>query len=299
MDSAVAAAAPSLEAAQRWLRHAIAAPGGPAEPAATMLTSSARLSAERRLEIYRRGYRERLLDTMRHQHPALCALLGQEVFDDFVAAYLDAHPSRSYPLARLGEGFADHLAAHRPDRDLPSSRREAWIDLLIDLVRYEHVFGEVCDGPGIEGEPAPPQPPATRTDVAGVVMVPAPCLRLLRTCAPVHAYHAAVRRGQRLAPPERRSTYLAVSRRAYRVRATPLPPEGFALLAALMGGSTLGSAAAAASISLTDGWHRLRAWTANGWVRALQHEAHAADLPVRANPVFLSTPSSPRQESSQ
>lgn len=278
-----ATAASSLAAAQRWLQHAITAAGGPGEPAATMLRGSARLSAEHRLEIYRHGYRRRLLETMRHRHPSSCALLGPDVFEDFAADYLDAQPSHSYTLTRLDEGFADHLAAQRPDRDLPASRREAWIDLVIDLVRYERVFAEVYDAPGVEGEPPPPQPPVTPPGpgvLDGLVVTPAPCLRMLCVCAPVHTYDAEIRRGMRPAPrPPRppQPTRLAVARRDYRVTTTSLTQDAFALLTAVTGGTPFGRAAAAASVDSTDAWRCLRAWTACGWVRALRYEPSPPD----------------------
>ncbi|TDC42319.1 DUF692 family protein [Actinomadura sp. KC345] len=250
--------APSLAAAQRWLRDAIVAPAGPAGAAAAMLADAPPLSAERRLDIYRHGYRERLLETMRHQYPALRVLLGAQLFDEFAADYLDARPSRGYTLARLGEGFADHLDACRPDR---ASAREPWIDIMIDLVRYEHAFAQVIDGPGLEGRAGPPVPPAgTLTATA------APCLRLLRTCAPVHHYHADVRRDLRPAPPTPEPTYLVLFRRDYRVITTPLSADAFALLDALTQGESLERAAAAGPIDLGQAHRHLRDWAARGWV---------------------------------
>ncbi|TDD84403.1 DUF2063 domain-containing protein [Actinomadura darangshiensis] len=270
--------APSLDQAQHWLQDAITRPGDPAVPAAVMLAGAGPLTADHGLAIYRNGYRKRLLEAMRRLHPALCVLLGAELFEEFATDYLDARPSRSYTLARLDEDFADHLTARRPDRDAPAARREAWIDALIDLARYERAYTEVCDGPGIEDEPSP-RVHGRADDAGDAGVTPAPCLRLMRVCAPVHRYHAAVRAGRRPAPPSPRPTCLAISRRDYRVVVSPLPPDAFVLLGALASGTSLEAAAHTASMVLADARARLRAWITHGWL-----------LPVRREPVLHHCP---------
>ncbi|GAA1563342.1 hypothetical protein GCM10009678_53030 [Actinomadura kijaniata] len=263
---------PSLAAAERWLRDAIMAPGGPTGPAAAMLAETPSLSAGQRLDIYRHGYRERLLETMRHQYPALRVLLGPELFDEFAAGYLDARPSRSYTLARLGEGFADHLDACRPDRGLPPSEREPWIDLMIDLARYELAFARVCDGPGLEGRQAVEWSPTPwpAADIGGLTATPAPCLRLLRVRAPVHRYHDDVRRRRRPGPPPPEPAHLVLFRRDYRVLTTPITAGAFALLDALIRGASLERAAVVGSVDLGEAHRHLRGWAARGWLRVLR-----------------------------
>ncbi|WP_052682203.1 HvfC/BufC N-terminal domain-containing protein [Saccharothrix sp. ST-888] len=201
----------TLADTQHWLQRAILDPARP-EPQAVgaVLTDSATLSAHQRLDIYRRGYRLRLLETMRGLHPGLRALLGPELFDDFALDYLDARPSHSYTLFHLDARFAEHLAAHRPDRGLPTARREGWVDVLVDLARYERAFTEVHDSPG----------PAS-----------VPFLRVLRCCAPVHAYHAAVLHGLPTEPPvPGPPVHLALSRRDYAVVTSELEPDAYRLL---------------------------------------------------------------------
>lgn len=270
--------APTLEQAQHWLQDAITCPGEPAVPAAAMLAGAGPLTADHGLAIYRNGYRKRLLEAMRRLHPALYVLLGAEVFDEFATDYLDARPSRSYTLARLDEDFAGHLTARRPDRDAPAARREAWIDVLIDLARYERVHTEVCDGPGIEGEPSP-NVHGRADDAGGAVVMPTPCLRMMRVCAPVHRYYAAVRAGRRPAPPSQRPTCLAISRRDYRVTVTPLAPGVFVLLEALASGTSLEAAAHTSSMALADARGRLRTWIAHGWLRPVLRAPRPSPLP--------------------
>jgi hypothetical protein len=264
----------ALEAAQRWLCEAILSPDGPAEPACAWLAESGPLPAERRLGIYRHGYRQRLLESMRQLYPALAALLGQELFEEFALGYVMARPSRSYTLARLGDHFADHLEAHRPDRE---TAREHWIDLIIDLARYESAFAAIYHGPGIEGRPPPPPP----TFHPGMSVQGAPCLRLLRASAPVHRYHADLLRSRRPAPPPPEPTALVVSRHDYRITTTVLAAGAFTLLSALLEATPLEQAAAAAALDLDDAWRHTRTWTSRGWVTASTPGRHPApDLEI-------------------
>lgn len=259
-----------LAASQRWLQRAILARGGPAAGtdlagAGDMLTSSAGLSAQQRLGIYRRGYRLRLLETMRELYPGLRALLGPDLFDDFAQEYLDACPPRSRSLADLGRRLAGYLAAQRPDRAEPPARREAWIDVVIDMARYERTFADVYDGPGTEGRSVPGGllQPSGGWDWAITL---APCLRVLRLRGPVHAYCAAVRGGQAPAPPESRPVRLALSRRDFVVTVTELPTAPHRFLSALLAGCPVRSAARLAGAGTADVGSWLSGWAASGWI---------------------------------
>ncbi|MEU9121058.1 DNA-binding domain-containing protein [Streptomyces sp. NPDC048506] len=202
--------ATSLAAVQRWMQSVILHPTG--EDPGHTITASSRLSARERLLVHQQGYRLRLLECMRTLHPGAVHLLGQEIFDGFAQGHLDAHPSRSPTLAGLSTGFAGHLARTRPDSG-PGAEREAWIDLLIDLIRFERACTEVLDAPGTEDG-----------------TTPSPPLRLLRVCAPVHAYLAAVHRGEEPDPPAQRTVHLAVTRRHFTVVTRELSPGAYARL---------------------------------------------------------------------
>jgi Putative DNA-binding domain len=260
----------SLAESQHWLQHAILDSGDhiPGDPGSgrsvAMLSSSPGLTASQRLGIYRRGYRLRLFEAMRALHPGLRALLGPGLFDDFVAGYLDACPSRSYTLSELDRRFAGYLAIQRPDRARPPAQREAWIGVVTDMVRYERAFAQVYDGPGTEG-PAPPRMPRP-----GRVMAMAPCLRALRLCAPVHSYYASVRNGQAPEPPECRPVRLVLSRRDYVVAATELPVAAHRFLSALLAGCPVPVAASRAQLQTADATGLLHGWAARGWIGSSQ-----------------------------
>ncbi|MEU4850453.1 HvfC/BufC N-terminal domain-containing protein [Streptomyces gilvosporeus] len=199
--------ASSLAAVQHWMQSVILRPTG--EDPGHTITASSRQSARERLLVHQRGYRLRLLECMRTLHPGSVHLLGRELFDGFALDYLDAHPSRSPTLAGLSAGFAAHLARTRPDA-APGADREAWIDLLIDLIRFERAFTEVLDGPGAEDGFGSASP-----------------LRLLRVCAPVHSYLAAVHRREDPSPPPPRPVLLALTRRDFTVVTRELSPAAY------------------------------------------------------------------------
>ena len=261
-------AEPDLAAVQRWMYAAVTSPDRSDGDLAVddVVAPSARLSAADRLAVYRRGYRQRLVECLREMHPASRHLLGDEVFDAFVLDYLAARPPSSYTLFRLDDGFADHLAATRPDRDAPAGERLAWADMLVDLARVERAWLDVYDGPGTEGLTTPSGADLPEGD--DVALLTVPCLRLLVTSHPVGGYLDAVRRGADPPLPQPRTTRYAVSRRDYVVTFTELDESPYAVLDALRAGAVLRAAADRAGVppSVASGW--LRDWTDRGWISA-------------------------------
>jgi hypothetical protein len=246
--TAAAAIPAGLEHLQRWFLGAISGQKS-GEPAAAHVTASDRLSAAERLLVYSRAYEARLVECMGECFPATKRALGDDLFDGFAAAYLEAHPPRSYTLARLGDRFARHLEETRP-ADVPSP---GWPDLIADLARLEWAIDEVFDGPGVEG-----RPPLDLSRVAclgddrfaEVRLRLAPCVRLLRFAFPIDGWYAALRRADATAPPPPpgpRDAWMLITRREYVVRRIEISSQQFDLLAALQGGATLGDAIARAT----------------------------------------------------
>lgn len=250
-----------LRELQGWLHEAIVRLDAVPPPfeVERVVRSSGRLSARDRLELYRRSYRQRLLETMRAGYPGLRHLLGAELFDDFALDYLEAHPSSSYTLLRLGERFPDHLAATRPD---PEAAGGSWPVLMVDLARLERSFAEVYDGPGVEGESLP-----GGSDLPAAIEV-VPCLRLMRFSFPVGPYLSEVRSGAAPPPPEPAESFLALSRRDYVVSMTPLGAAEYGALERLSRGESLAAAAAAAGIGAAEAWALARRWADLGFLRS-------------------------------
>jgi hypothetical protein len=114
--------------------------------------------------------------------------------------YVEAVPPSSYTLDHAMQGFPVHLAQGRPDAQRADAERDPWVDLVVDLARFERAFAEVfssCD-------PAPQRRLACRH--------------------PVQTYAAAVARGREPAPPEARPVLLTLRRRGHTVVVTEMKP---------------------------------------------------------------------------
>jgi hypothetical protein len=116
-----------------------ASDGRPMEKvAASFIAPNSGLSAFERLEIYNRQYWFRVLGALAEDFPALRSVVGGRAFGAMSAAYLSAHPSRSFTLRNLGSRFADWLA-HNPHF---AGRRAR---LAEDVARVEWAFVEAFD----------------------------------------------------------------------------------------------------------------------------------------------------------
>ena len=256
----------NLQQLQGWMQAVLMHPGG---VVAGMLSDEARRHLEiepegidsvinpsrqqssiERLEIYSRAYYARLVECLRSEFPMLTTALGEDVFDQFAAGYLQDHPSRSYTLTRLGAGLADYLAATQPAGD-----ENAWLGFLVELARLEWCFNEVFDGPGPEGHP--PMSPETLHGISGSQwsacrLTPVAGLRLTNFAYPVHEMFHALRRGERPDPPAARLTHLVIWRRDYIVRHDELSGLQIPLLAALVAGQNVGEAIEQAAVETDD-----------------------------------------------
>ncbi|MFN0050975.1 MAG: DNA-binding domain-containing protein [Planctomycetales bacterium] len=250
-----------LASLQRWMQSVIMHPAEtalallaapvqeawPVEAGAleTILGRSAALTAEERLEIYRRSYWTRLLDCLREEFSVFAAAVGPDLFDSFALAYLHDCPPASYTLGDLGKGFPEYLSRTRPVAQSALEGALDWSDFLIDLARLERTVTEVFDGPGGEG--------GRLLDHERLAAVPSECwpgarlecvpsLRLLTLSFPVHDYFTAVRQGSEPRMPPREAAFMVVLRREYRVFRYPLTAVQFELLSGLSQGDTVGGA---------------------------------------------------------
>jgi hypothetical protein len=253
-----------LARVERWMQAVIMHPGGVhagltsalaqgeiqlsgSDELPHVINPSRAMSSAARLEIYAHAYSARLLECLREEFPVLCRTMGPELFDEFAFGYLQAYPSRSYTLARLGAEFPRFLAE---SLSTESTTAQAWLKFFVELARLERTFSEVFDGPGVEelSVLSEDQLRALAPESwAEARLRPAPCLRLLEFEFPVNEFYSAARAEQDAPPfPEPRPTRVAISRRDYVVRRQEVPAEAWPLLQALVQGSRIGEALALA-----------------------------------------------------
>jgi hypothetical protein len=213
-----------------------------------------RLSSFDRLEIYNRQYWFRVITAVAEDFPALNAVLGSEVFDELVLAYLRGNPSTSFTLRNLGSRLPEWLQYHP---EFTSGNH----DLAMDIARLEWAYVEAFDRASV--------PPVNGGDFAGfdgeTKLRLQPHLQLLDLKYPVDELVLAVHREtgpsdiMSNAISERRQTleaalpkmsrqdiYLAVHRYDNSVYYRRIDREAFLLLSTLQSGNSLGSALEAA-----------------------------------------------------
>jgi hypothetical protein len=237
----------ALGGLQRWLQAVIVHPGRveealaargaaslvPASRTESVVLPSARLAAPERVGVYHGMYLARMREALESDYPALARFLGPVEWERLVAAYVEAHPSRSYTLNALGRHLPEFVGT-------AGVRRPAFCR---DLARLEWAVAEVFD--------APETPPLSGADIAAVepgawakarlVPVAALCLVVLGHDAGAHL--DSLRDGVRRNPPvRRRRNRVVVYRRNYAVFRRELTAAAFALLGDLVDGLTLGRA---------------------------------------------------------
>ena len=209
-----------------------------------------RLSSFDRLEIYNRQYWFRVITAVAEDFPALNAVLGSEVFDELVLAYLRENPSSSFTLRNLGSKLPEWLLDHA---EYTSGNH----DLAMDIARLEWAYVESFDRAAI--------PPVNGADFAGfdgeTKLNLQPHLQLLDLKYPVDELVLAVHRENGLSDimsnamserreateavlPEmtRQEIYLAVHRYDNSVYYRRIDREAYRLLAAIQSGKALGYA---------------------------------------------------------
>jgi hypothetical protein len=128
---------------QRRMAHAILQPLTGSDRIAprtdaAFIKPNDRLTALERLEIYRRSYWFRVLDSLYDDFPGLRAVLGQRAFHRLSRAYLAECPSRSFTLRNLGSRLEDWLQRNPKY----AGRRHA---LALDMARLEWAHIEAFD----------------------------------------------------------------------------------------------------------------------------------------------------------
>ncbi len=239
-----------LEQFQRWMQTFIVHPGSeedaldaaasegiPADEVTRIILPSSTLTSLERLDVYRGMYLVRLAEALETDYPALAHFLGDEAFNELVAAYVEAFPSRSYTLNRLGDHLPEYIRAASG-----IARR----GFLHDLARLELAVSQVFD--------APESPVLTTEQIAQVPteawadarLRPIEAFQLLSFQYPVNAYLTSVKEDDHDHPNARKKdTRVAVFRRNYACWRLELSRSAHDLLQALAEGTALGDAVAA------------------------------------------------------
>ena len=274
----------ALGGLQRWVQAVIVHPGTvdealasreaaalvPAGRADAVVLPSATLTAPERVGVYHDMYLARMREALESDYPGLARFLGPRAWERLVAAYVHAHPSRSYTLDVLGWRLPDFVRTARVPRPA----------FCHDLARLEWAVSEVFD--------AEEAPPLSEPDVASVApgawerarLVPVPALRLLVLDHDAGAFLDALRENRRRLPPvRRRRSRVVVYRRSYAVYRREQEAPAFALLAELVAGVRLGDAVARAlarrrfRLRADDAFRLFREWASMGLFRAVALDA--------------------------
>jgi hypothetical protein len=225
-----------LAGIQSWMQAIIVSDPDseiPEQEARELVLPSKTLSPMERVDIYRSMYLSRMVEALEIDYPGLAQYLGVEGFYNLVARFVDAYPSRSYTLNRLGDRLPDFIAT------LSDVKRK---DFLHDLARLESASNVAFD--------AEETPPLTAGAIAAVPqeawenarMKPIAALHLLEFQYPVSEYLGSVL--DEAPPPntKRKRTWVAAYRKDYGLRRLDLTLPEYELLCDLVNQKTVGEA---------------------------------------------------------
>jgi len=106
------------------------------EDVKTLVADSDGAITQHRLATYYNAYRNRLIDALAANYPAVQQYLGEQAFEQLALAYLDSFPS----MKRSVRWFGDQLAAFLSTRDDLQER-----ELLSEIARFEWARVSVFD----------------------------------------------------------------------------------------------------------------------------------------------------------
>jgi hypothetical protein len=265
-----------LDRLQHWMLEVVTAPGGIDEALASrparrhiapasleeVILPSSTLTSKERLAIYHRMYGYRMVEAMEFDYPGVEHMAGHlGSFRDLVMDYVEAHPSRSYTLNRLGDEFPDYLEGRT---DLGHHR------FLRDLAKFElaitMTFDEVESVPLSAEEIAAVAPEAWPE--ARLEFIRA--FRLLELDYPADLYLDSVKEETPHPPLRKSKRWIMIYRRNYRVMRMAIDRRQWQVLRRLAGGLTLGEAIDEVSrkhrprLTETELFTWFRKWTALG-----------------------------------
>lgn len=273
---------PGLEKIQRWMQACILNQGTaeeaiaseaaqaaiPAGQAREIVLPSKTLSALERLDIYRDMYLLRMEEALSIDYPALKHFLGDDAFMRLVARYVDAYPSRSYTLNRLGDHLCGFIAQMD---DLPRK------DFCHDLARLEFALTRIFDAPESPTLNAEAVQAVPADAWENAVLKPVDAFRLLHFNYPVSRYVGAVDEENAFPRIARKKTWIVAYRHNYGLHRMDLTQPAYELLSSLAAGNSLGQAITSVmtrnwrpAVKQSDLFGWFRDWMAEGFFQSIE-----------------------------
>lgn len=234
----------SLENIEHWMKTVLATKGNFAEKLATaqhqqhlsideVVAPPPQGSIHRRLGIYAQGYVLRLFECMKSEYPALLKFMGEQMFAMFAQSYILALPPQSWSLSELGKHFATFLHHTRPSQ---SGANQDMYDFPVALASFERAQSIAAQAKGMEQQPqtALPQYLLNLASVfnQNLEIYTPPCVQLLCLSFDVVDFMAQLADNPNASIPPRQTTYIAITRHAYRLKTIRLAHWQYALLEA-------------------------------------------------------------------
>jgi hypothetical protein len=180
------------------------------------------LLAKEALSVHRNTALHGLTNALRLAYPTVCALVGEDFFEQAARTFALAHPPRSAWLTGYGGGFVAFLESYEAARELP---------YLPDVARFDFALEQVgAEAAGLDGR---------SLDLGEAALTLDGSLRLVELRYPAAAIRDAIEQDpERLADLDMRPVrhVLALWRLPEGVGLRALSPLSAALLAALLSG---------------------------------------------------------------
>jgi hypothetical protein len=198
------------------------------DPIGGVFKDTPTLSGLQCVDIYRRMYRQRLLEVLRMDYADLARALGERIFSQLAADYINREPSRSYTLQHYGATLPEFVKTWtRADEGVRRSAAE--------LAFLERLEAELL----MRAEVTPDENLPSDCDWDSVQLIGSPTLELM-TLSFVDPLGEPIQLGSILPRP----VHVAVHAQGGRVTREPLTAPAHRLLMQLLTGQTLPQAIA-------------------------------------------------------
>lgn len=209
----------NLEKVQEWMQTVLVSRGSLDEKVAyakhctgldakTLITNTKGVDILERLDIYASGYVLRLLEALYQDFPKLEHFLGKELFDMFAKAYIVSMPSRFWNLHDLAKGFVAFLEQTAPNHE------EEQFCFLLNLARLELAYTKSLQAKGLEHKPLQEIHLLDFCQKELSFAVPA-CVQTEVFDYSMQTLHENIEPMQVI--PKKQTSYLALTRKEYRV----------------------------------------------------------------------------------